>query len=317
MQTDLLAHNLHLPKRSQTGYRWMRSAWLALFFASLSAPIWGQNISGSGVGVLIDKDTVLCVAADQPAPAMHAVDDLASDMNKVFGVRPHVVHRLQDADATALVIGDLPGERVAPSASAKPESFAIDAEPAKSATSVATVRLSGADMRGTMYALYQFSQEFLGVDPMYYWTGNEPVRRDKVVVPAHFHKRDAPVFGYRGFFINDEDLLTGWAPGEAEDGTGIRLDTWNRIYETLLRLKANMIVPGTWTFPDEPQYTLASERGLIVGQHHAMPLGLNVARWPRDVPYNFTTHPEILERAWRNAVTKVPASRETLWSVGL
>src|SRR2546430_13589145 len=25
----------------------------------------------------------------------------------------------------------------------------------------------------------------------------------------------APVFKYRGFFINDEDLLTGWAPGEA------------------------------------------------------------------------------------------------------
>ena len=34
------------------------------------------------------------------------------------------------------------------------------------------------------------------------------------------------------------------------------------------------------------------KRGLIIAQHHAIPLGLNVARWPKDVPYNYTEHPE-------------------------
>jgi hypothetical protein len=48
-----------------------------------------------------------------------------------------------------------------------------------------------------------------------------------------------------------------------------------------------------------------------------MPLGVNVARWPKDVPYNFSTHPEILERAWKNAVAAVPEDQEVLWSVGL
>jgi hypothetical protein len=56
---------------------------------------------------------------------------------------------------------------------------------------------------------------------------------------------------------------------------------------------------------------------LIVNQHHAIPLGLNVARWPKDVPYNYTTHPEILERAWKNAVATYPKDQEILWSVGL
>ena len=61
----------------------------------------------------------------------------------------------------------------------------------------------------------------------------------------------------------------------------------------------------------------ATERGLIVNQHHAIPLGVNVARWPQDVPYNYSTHPEILERAWTNAVNDYKPDQEILWSVGL
>jgi len=244
------------------------------------------------------------VAADAPVPVRHAVEDLASDMTKVFGVKPRIVSSVRDAGRVAIVIGE--------ANSGAAESFSIVA-----ADNVGkrVVRLSGADMRGTMYAIYEFSQEFLGVDPMYYWTDHEPARRVSVVLPAGLHKDfPAPVFKYRGWFPNDEDLLTGWAPDEK---TGISLAVWNKIYETILRLKGNIVVPGTWNFPDEEEMRLAGERGLILTQHHAMPLGVNVARWPKDVPYNFSTHPEILERAWKDAVAAVPADQEVLWSVGL
>lgn len=298
----------------------MRRAWFAVFLACLCAPLWGQPRADTAKKILIDRNTVLCVAADEPAPVMHAVDDLASDMTKVFGVRPKVVHRLQDAHATTLVIGSLPGDGAPNGISEKPESFSIEAEPAASAGTppVTVVRLSGADMRGTMYAIYQFSQQFLGVDPMYYWTDNVPTRRTSIALSAHLHQAyPAPVFRYRGFFINDEDLLTGWAPGEAKDKTGISLAVWNKVFETILRLKGNMVVPGTWTFPDEPQDRLAAARGLLLSQHHAEPLGVNVARWPKGVPYNFTTHPEILERAWKDAVAAYPPDQQILWGVGL
>ena len=75
--------------------------------------------------------------------------------------------------------------------------------------------------------------------------------------------------------------------------------------------------PGTWIFPDDAQVHLAGELGLIITEHHAIPLGLNVARWPKGVPYNYTTHPEILERAWRDAVREYPPGVEVLWTVGL
>jgi len=38
------------------------------------------------------------------------------------------------------------------------------------------------------------------------------------------------LFKYRGFFINDEDLLTGWAPGELKDKSGISLSVWDKIF---------------------------------------------------------------------------------------
>ncbi|HKT26509.1 MAG TPA: glycosyl hydrolase 115 family protein, partial [Terriglobales bacterium] len=37
----------------------------------------------------------------------------------------------------------------------------------------------------------------------------------------------------------------------------------------------------------------------------------------KDIPYNYTEHPEILERAWKNAVNSYEPNQEVLWSVGL
>ena len=173
-------------------------------------------------------------------------------------------------------------------------------------------------MRGTIYAIYEFSQRILGVDPMYLWTDKQPAKRASITLPADFARTyPSPVFKYRGFFTNDEDLLSGWIRPAKGDQTGISLKAWDMVFETTLRLKGNMVVPGTWIFPDDAQVHAATERGLIVNQHHAIPLGVNVARWPADVPYNYSTHPEILERAWTNAVNQYKPDEEILWSVGL
>jgi len=227
----------------------------------------------TGNGALtLDARVTIVVGADEPGPVHLAANDLANDFEKVFGTKPKIADRAGDSGATVLIgeAAKLPEDR-RPANLGDPESFSI-------AVSGKDLVLSGADMRGTLYAIYQFSQEYLGVDPMYYWTDHEPPRRTRIELAAGLNRAyPAPVFKYRGFFINDEDLLTGWAPG-AKDHAGISLDAWNRVYETSLRLKANMVVPGTWIFPDDPQVKAAAERGLIVTQHHAIPLGVNVAR---------------------------------------
>lgn len=272
--------------------------------------------------IVLDVTVTILQTPGEPTPLRQAVEDLARDFQTVTGKRPKITSRAQDSGAVTILIGEkskLP-EELRPVAVTAPESFSISARTAalngRSRSHV--IVLAGADMRGTMYAVYQFSEEYLGIDPLYYWTDRQAVPRTSIEIPASLNRTfPPPVFKYRGLFINDEDLLTGWAPGEKKDGTGISLDVWNKIYETTLRLKGNMIAPGTWIFPDDPQVKLAAQRGLIVTQHHAIPLGLNVARWPKDVLYNYTTHPEILERAWRNAVHSYLPEQEVLWSVGL
>ncbi len=276
----------------------------------------------SGPVVVLDSRVTILETPDEPMPIREAVSDLAADFQKVLGTKPRIVSNDQDAGPATILIGEqskIP-RSMRPTGLTAPESFSISVAAANWSTKQPTraVVLAGADMRGTIYAIYQFSQDYLGVDPLYYWTDHQPARRARIEVPASLDRAfPAPVFKYRGFFLNDEDLLTGWAPGEKKDKTGISLAVWNKVYETILRLKGNMVVPGTWIFPNDPQIKLAGERGLIMTQHHAIPLGLNVARWPKDVPYNYSTHPEILERAWKDAVASYPPNQEILWAVGL
>ena len=269
--------------------------------------------------VNLDGQTTLLINPADPLPIQTAARDLARDWAKVFGSPIRMVSNPKDVGATTLWIAldhDVPDAVTRPSGWEQLHIESVDkpwpASPARQA-----IVLTGSDMRGTIFAIYQFSQEFLGVDPLYWWTDHAPARRTKIEVPDNFSETQGPTFHYRGFFINDEDLLTGWAPGKKGEGTGISLEVWNKIFETILRLKGNMVAPGTWIFPDEPQVKLAGQRGLIVTQHHAIPLGLNVARWPKDVPYNYSTRPEILERAWKDAAAAYPPDQEVLWTVGL
>jgi hypothetical protein len=213
--------------------------------------------------LVLDSRVTLLEMPGEASPVRRAIDDLADDFYKVLGTRPKIVTREEDAGPLTILIGEqskLPAAMQSGALTAA-ESFSIGVSTGQRKAVV----LSGADMRGTIYAVYQFSEQYLGVDPLYYWTDHEPLRRARIVIPASSGKTfPAPVFKYRGFFLNDEDLLTGWAPGEKKDHTGISLEVWNKIYETILRLKGNMVVPGTWIFPNDPQVKLASDRGLIV-----------------------------------------------------
>ena len=308
-------------RRERSAWR-VASATLALLMLTTTwsrAAIVRDSGTHGGALILTAKITILEDPQESPAVRL-ATQDLQSDLAHVLGVAPRIVTRRKDAGPLSILVAresQLPAA-LRPSGATAPESFSIAVHPAPWSSSTRLVVLTGPDVRGTIYAIYQFSQDYLGVDPLYYWTDHAPQRRGRIVLPAALTRIfPPPLFKYRGFFINDEDLLTGWAPGGKTDHSGISLAVMSRIYETILRLKGNMVVPGTWIFPSDSQVKLAGERGLILTQHHAMPLGVNVARWPADVPYDYSTHPEILERAWKDAVAAYDPHQEILWSLGL
>lgn len=265
----------------------------------------------------VTSSTTVLIDPREPGPIQWAAKDLVSDLGKVLGGTVRVVHQPSAAGRVTICVAfDYNRPQSVPKPSGW-ERFRIQAvsDPWPESPARHAIILTGSDVRGTIYAIYQFSQQFLGVDPLYWWTDHPPARRSRVSVPDGYVETQAPAWRYRGLFINDEDLLTGWRSG-IPDGADISLKTWNRIFEAILRLKGNMVIPGTWIFPYEQQVKLAAERGLVVSQHHVNVLGLDTYRWPKDKPYSFINYPKILEAALARSVSQYPKNAEIVWSVG-
>lgn len=265
--------------------------------------------------VSIDAGTTVLIDSREPGPIQKAARDLASDMQAVFGKPVRLTHELSGASVNSICIGfshNLPKGVARPTGWEVLQLKAV-ASPWPGSPVRQAVVLTGSDVRGVIYAIYEFSHRFLKVDPFYWWTDNRPARRERVVIPAGFDAREgSPTFRYRGWFMNDEDLMTAWRPGSHEK-SGISLETWDRVFEALLRLKGNMIIPNTFVFPYEPQVRAAADRGLAITQHHMEPLGLNVYQWPTDKPYSL----DLLTAAWKCAVAQYPRDLEIVWTVGL
>lgn len=265
--------------------------------------------------VLLTPSSSVLIDPGEPGPIQKAARDLARDLEAVFGKPVRVVHSPAEASPLTIAIAfrhNLPASVQRPSGW---ESFSIKLadSPWPNSPARRALVLTGSDIRGTIYAIYHVSRELLHVDPFYWWTDNPPPRRAGIPIPATFGGNyGPPTFRYRGWFLNDEDLLTTWRPGTA-DKTGIALDVWERIFEAILRLNGDMVVAGTFLFPDEPQMKAATARGLILSQHHMEPLGLNVYQWPEGVPFTL----DRLTAAWRCAVRQFPADAEVIWTVGL
>ncbi|HKK18250.1 MAG TPA: glycosyl hydrolase 115 family protein [Opitutales bacterium] len=272
---------------------------LLCFFSVLVGPALSAK---SGDRITLTVDTPWLVPADQPEPLQRALQDLQRDWYKVLGLRPIMVTELPaDWEKPVLRFGitEEPGD---------PESFFLRTEGN-------TVLAMGADVRGAIYAAYTFSEQFLGVDPWYFWTDNEPEPQERIELPTSLNASYGdPTFRYRGWFINDEDLLNRFSPDPLRENP-FSLEMLDRICETLLRLRGNMIVPGTFNFPDERAWELAARRGLALNMHHILVVGLNTYRWPDDVPFSYYKHPEIMERYWRDSIAAFEG-REVVWTVG-
>ena len=126
---------------------------------------------------------------------------------------------------------------------------------------------TGVDELGVVYSVYELSR-LLGIDPQAFWTDHEPTPQPSITIapppptpsgaPVRVGGgRSSPVVQYRGFFVNDEDMLSGFA----EDPLGesvFSVEMWDHVFELILRLRGNAVIVGTAAFPDERSMELAS-----------------------------------------------------------
>ncbi|RKX40118.1 MAG: hypothetical protein DRP64_13155, partial [Verrucomicrobia bacterium] len=183
--------------------------------------------------------------------------------------------------------------------------------------------VAGSDPRGAMYGLYELSERLLGTDPLKFWTGHVPDRKDGLVWRDGTIKEGPPTFQYRGFFINDEDSLLCWKNVDRN----VEPEVYEEILGTICRLKGNMIAPAMYAnYMTGETRQLVHDRGLFYTASHLEILLTNpsVGYWDRftkanygkALPYSFVRHPEEMEAFWRDSV-KRHGDYLNVWPIGL
>ena len=73
--------------------------------------------------------------------------------------------------------------------------------------------VAGSDRPGAMWGVYALSRHALGVDPCYRFTGSHPAKRESLSLEEGITAGGPRTFRFRGWFLNDEDLLSDWRDG--------------------------------------------------------------------------------------------------------
>ncbi|MFI3306215.1 MAG: glycosyl hydrolase 115 family protein [Rikenellaceae bacterium] len=171
----------------------------------------------------------------------------------------------------------------------------------------------GGDELGLLHSIYSFSHRVLGIDPFIHFTQVMPPLVDKLNVDIQIIKSKPYTFLHRGFFINDEDLITGFQLEKVE--YGFNLEFMERVYETALRCQMTGIIPSTLVFSDEPHLRLASDMGLYIMQHHAEPVGSVPLYWSKNEPFSWSTNKDEFIRFWTKAIER-QKGRNVIWTLG-
>lgn len=182
----------------------------------------------------------------------------------------------------------------------------------------------GSDRRGTAYGAYELSRA-IGVSPWHWWADVTPARRASLHVAKGLRRFGPPSVRYRGIFLNDEDWgLVPWAATtHAPDEKPLGPKTYARLFELLLRLKANLLWPAmhklTQPFNADPaNAALADRYAIVMGSSHAEPmLRNNVGEWtaPPD-DFNYVTNAPGVQRYWQTRVAS-HARYESIWTLGM
>ncbi len=261
------------------------------------------------------------------------VRDLATDVEAVTGQRPTIIHE-QPATREVVLVGTLgrsslidrlvAGGRVdVADLRGKWESFVITAVANPFPGVERALVIVGSDKRGTIYGAYELSEQ-LGVSPWYWWADVPPQKRKEAyVTPGRFASGE-PVVRYRGIFLNDEaPCLTGWA---AEKFGGLNSRFYSRVFELLLRLRANYLWPAMWNNafneddPLNPQ--LADEYGIVMGTSHHEPMMRAHKEWTKrreqygNGKWNYATNAKALQRFFREGIARNKAY-DNLVTVGM
>lgn len=189
------------------------------------------------------------------------------------------------------------------------------------------IYVAGSNDRGTAYGLLELSR-MAGVSPWIWWGDVIPARQERLTISDGFSTMQGASVEYRGIFINDEDWsLRQWSTHnyDKSEPKGIGAKTYKRIFQLLLRLRANAVWPamheGTKAFfKTEGAKAVADSCGMVIGTSHCEPLlRNNVDEWniKERGRFNYITNREAVQQYWTERLQEVKRSQNNMFTIGM
>ena len=279
-----------------------------------------ETTASRGSFVIAQKQKLASIyvdANDYPG-VIRVATDLQADVERVTSRKPLLINTAEQLKADMIIIGTI-GKSVlidrlvaehkldTTAINGQWESFLIQVVPSPLPNVTNALVIAGSDKRGSIYGVYDLSEE-MGVSPWYWWADVPVEHKDALFVRAGRFVEGPPAVKYRGIFLNDEaPALAGWAH---EKYGNLNHEFYTKVFELLLRLKANYLWPAMWNnafAEDDPlNQKLADEYGIVMGTSHHEPMMRAWKEW-RDHgkgAWDYSSNGEELREFWKGGILR-------------
>ncbi|WP_075187102.1 glycosyl hydrolase 115 family protein [Teredinibacter haidensis] len=300
--------------------------------ASLGDTRYVSEKAKRGAVALVGKNTTatLYVDAADHKGVIRALGDLQTDIRRVSGKEATVVHAADGLGQNAVIAGTIGKSalidqliaqgKIDPSViTGKWDGFHLQTVKNPLPGVEQALVIAGADKRGTIYGIYDVSEQ-IGVSPWYYWADVPEQKKSEIYILKNTLKQEAPKVKYRGIFLNDEaPALSSWV---AENHGNYNHEFYVKVFELLLRLKANFLWPAMWNnafADDDPQnMILADEYGIVMSTSHHEPMMRADKEWNRygEGHWDYARNPEKLADFWADGATR-NKNYESIYTLGM
>ncbi|CAM3426362.1 glycosyl hydrolase 115 family protein [Zobellia roscoffensis] len=284
--------------------------------------------------------TSIFISSNEPEYVQLAAKDLIDDIELITGITLKTVTYMEECKGNCIVIGTVGDsdirniidiEKISALEGAWEKFVIFSSKEGRNNR----LNIIGGNPRGTMFGIYYFLEKELGVDPLKYWTGYEPEKREKIILQPIDYKSVEPDFKFRGWFINDEDLLT-----EFKDSGGIRKIDYpyygqvtnpvliREVAKAAVRLRYNLIIPASFLDirnpAEERLIKEVSKRGLFISMHHIEPVGVSAFGYQnywkekeKNPLFSFYSEKEKLIETWTDYAKRWAIYPDVIWQIGL
>lgn len=290
-----------------------------------------QLVAGSNDQNSFDlvASTAIYVDSGEETLVKKAAEFLQKDIEKVTGNKLPIVNTIQQPFNNLIAVGSInrsayikeltAAKKIRQALAGRWEAYHLQTmrDPSRGIQNVLII--AGSDRRGTAYGVFEFSRQ-IGVSPWYWWADVPVLQKQKLLIRKGITLTDAPGVKYRGIFINDEaPALSNWS---REKFGGFNHHFYEKVFELMLRLKANYLWPAMWGnafyYDDSLNIKSADEYGIVIGTSHHEPLMRAHEEWKyfgKGRKWHYDSTETGLKEYWRGGMKR--AWNEKIVSLGM